>query len=66
MVTGQSQITVPFQGALAACSHNDEAMLIQEIDTSVPIAEESYEIRSDLKNGRIGCLPSLTLGSGTP
>lgn len=63
---GQSQITVPFKGALTACTHNNEALLIQEIDTAIlRVAEEAYEIRSDLITGRIGCLPQLTVRSGT-
>lgn len=46
---GQSQITVPFQGVLDIAMHNQELMFIQNIDTSIlQIAEESYEIRSDL------------------
>lgn len=50
---GQSQITVPFKGALVACSHNDEAMLLEEIDMDIlRVAEESYEIRRDLKSWR--------------
>jgi predicted amidohydrolase len=63
---GQSQITVPFKGALSACPHNDEAMLIQEVDTAIlRIAEQAYEIRNDLRTGRLGCLPQLTVRSGT-
>jgi predicted amidohydrolase len=47
---GQSQVTVPFQGPLDIAMHNNEAMLIVEVDTSVlAVAEESYEIRSDLR-----------------
>lgn len=48
---GQSQVTVPFKGPLDIIMHNDEAMFIQEVDTAIlAIAEESYEIRSDLQN----------------
>jgi omega-amidase len=47
---GQSQITVPFQGPLDIAMHNNEVMLVQEVDTAVlAIAEEAYEIRSDLR-----------------
>jgi hypothetical protein len=47
---GQSQITVPFQVPLDIAMHNDEVMLIQQVDTSVlALAEQSYEIRSDLR-----------------
>lgn len=39
---GQSQITVPFRGPLDIAMHNDEAMFIQSVDTSVlAIAEEA-------------------------
>lgn len=47
---GRSQITVPFKGALKLLDHNQEAMFIQEVDTSIlQDAEKSYEIRNDLK-----------------
>ncbi len=56
---GQSQITVPFQGPLDIAMHNDEVMFIQNVDTSVlAVAEEAYEIRSDLRNK--ACTPALT------
>ncbi len=59
---GQSQITVPFKGPLDIVMHNMEAMFVQEVDTDVlSIAEEAYEIRSDLQKGNIGCTPSETL-----
>lgn len=46
---GQSQVTVPFRGPLDIAMNQDEAMFVAEVDTSVlDIAEESYEIRSDL------------------
>lgn len=49
-LVGQSQITVPFKGALNLLSHNREAMFIQEVDTAIlNDAEEAYEIRKDLK-----------------
>jgi predicted amidohydrolase len=52
---GQSQITVPFHGPLDIAMHNDEVMLIQQIDTSVlATAETAYEIRSDLHKIRAG------------
>lgn len=52
-LAGQSQITVPFQGPLDIAMHNNEVMLIQEIDTSVlAIAETAYEIRSDLRSSQ--------------
>jgi predicted amidohydrolase len=48
---GHSQITVPFIGAINKLEHNKEEMFMQEIDTSIlKIAEQSYKIRSDLKN----------------
>lgn len=47
---GQSQITVPFRGPLDIAMHNNETMLVQEIDTSIlSTAEKAYEIRSDLR-----------------
>ncbi|HEX9134624.1 MAG TPA: carbon-nitrogen hydrolase family protein, partial [Ktedonobacteraceae bacterium] len=49
---GQSQITVPFKGALNALNHNREAMFTQEVDTVILAdAEEAYEIRKDLQKG---------------
>ncbi len=49
---GQSQITVPFKGALNALNHNREAMFTQEVDTAILAdAEEAYEIRKDLQKG---------------
>jgi predicted amidohydrolase len=51
-LVGQSQITVPFRGPLDIAMHNNEAMLIQQIDTEVlATAEQAYEIRSDLRKG---------------
>jgi predicted amidohydrolase len=46
---GQSQITVPFKGALHLLSHAREEMFIQRIETSIlKDAETAYEIRKDL------------------
>ena len=58
---GQSQITVPFKGPLDIAMDNVETMLVEEVDLDVlAIAEESYEIRSDLQKGLIGCAaPSI-------
>ena len=48
---GQSQITVPFKGALNSLPHNQEAMFFQEVDTAILTdAEQAYEIRKDLQN----------------
>ena len=50
---GRSQITVPFKGALKLLDHNQEAMILQEVDTAIlQDAEKSYEIRKDLKARR--------------
>ena len=50
---GRSQITVPFKGALTRLEHNQEAMFVQEVDTSIlQDAAKSYEIRSDLRKKR--------------
>ena len=47
---GQSQITVPFKGPLDIAMDNFETMLVAEVDMDVlSIAEEAYEIRSDLQ-----------------
>ena len=47
---GRSQITVPFKGAVSLLDHNREAMFVQEVDTAIlKDAEQSYEIRTDLK-----------------
>jgi len=57
---GQSQVTVPFKGPLDIVMHNDEGMFVQEVDTAIlAIAEESYEIRSDLQKGLLNSLPSF-------
>jgi predicted amidohydrolase len=56
---GQSQITVPFKGPLDIAMHNLETMIVEEVDLDVlSIAEEAYEIRSDLQRGIISCSPS--------
>ncbi|HEY6542764.1 MAG TPA: carbon-nitrogen hydrolase family protein [Ktedonobacteraceae bacterium] len=53
---GQSQITVPFKGPLDIAMDNIETMLVEEVDLDVlAVAEEAYEIRSDLRKGVIGC-----------
>jgi len=57
---GQSQVTVPFKGPLDIVMHNDEAMFVQVVDTAIlAIAEESYEIRSDLQKGLLNYQPSV-------
>ncbi len=54
---GQSQITVPFKGPLDIAMDNVETMLVEEVDLDVlAVAEEAYEIRSDLRKGVIGCI----------
>ncbi len=53
---GQSQITVPFKGALDSLPHNQEAMFFQEVDTAILTdAEQAYEIRKDLRKGLSIC-----------
>lgn len=48
---GQSQITVPFTGAIKCLGHNKEEMFITEINTDIlKDAERSYKIREDAKN----------------
>lgn len=52
---GQSQITIPFRGPLDIAMDNVETMLVEEVDLDVlAVAEEAYEIRSDLRKGAIG------------
>ena len=59
---GQSQITVPFQGPLDIAMDNVEAMLVEEVDLDVlTVAEETYEIRSDLRKGVISYAPEEML-----
>ncbi len=49
---GQSQVTVPFKGAIALMDHNQEEMLYAGVNTDIlGDAEEAYEIRSDLRKG---------------
>ena len=49
---GQSQVTVPFKGAIALMDHNREEMLYAGVNTDIlRDAEEAYEIRSDLRKG---------------
>lgn len=51
MLSGHSQITVPFKGAVKKLSHNNEEMFIQEVDTDIlKAAERAYKIRKDLKH----------------
>lgn len=46
---GQSQITVPFKGALRLIRHNKEEMFIQEVNTDIlEDAEKAYKIKKDL------------------
>ncbi len=64
---GQSQITVPFRGPLDIAMDNVETMLIEEVDLDVlAVAEEAYEIRSDLRKGIIGGAPSSIEVPETP
>jgi predicted amidohydrolase len=60
---GQSQITVPFKGPLDIAMDNIETMLVEEVNLDVlAIAEEAYEIRSDLRKGLIGyAAPSIEI-----
>jgi predicted amidohydrolase len=59
---GQSQIIVPFKGPLDIAMDNVETMLVAEVDMDVlTIAEEAYEIRSDLQKGISGCSSFDTL-----
>src|SRR5579884_2930098 len=46
---GQSQITVPFKGALQLLNHAREEMFLQKVETGIlKDAEDAYEIRKDL------------------
>jgi predicted amidohydrolase len=46
---GRSQISVPFMGALSRLEHNNEDIILQEVDTTIlSDAEESYKIRKDM------------------
>lgn len=49
---GQSQVTVPFKGALGMMGHNQEEMIYVKVDKDIlRDAEEVYEIRKDLQKG---------------
>ena len=49
---GQSQVTVPFKGALGLVNHNQEEMHSVMVDKDIlRDAEEAYEIRKDLQKG---------------
>ena len=49
---GQSQVTVPFKGALSLLDHNQEEMFHVLVNTDIlRDAEEVYEIRKDLNKG---------------
>ena len=49
---GQSQVTVPFKGALGLMDHNHEEMHSVTVDKDIlRDAEEAYEIRRDLQKG---------------
>ena len=51
---GQSQVAVPFKGALTVLRHNQEAMFIQEVDTEIlDEAEAAYQVRADLQARRL-------------
>jgi predicted amidohydrolase len=52
---GRSQIAVPFQGTLQKLEHNQEALFVQTVNTSVlKDAELAYCIRSDLSSRLTG------------
>lgn len=49
---GQSQVTVPFKGAVGLMEHNDEEMRYFVVNTDIlHDAEKVYKIREDLKKG---------------
>jgi predicted amidohydrolase len=49
---GQSQVTVPFKGALGLMDHYQEEMFYVMVDKAIlRDAEEAYEIRKDLQKG---------------
>ncbi len=49
---GQSQVTIPFKGAIGLMEHNDEEMRYFVVDTSIlDDAEKVYKIREDLEKG---------------
>lgn len=50
---GQSQVTVPFQGALKRIGDEREGMIVQDVDSRVlKLAARAYQIRKDLASGR--------------
>ena len=50
---GQSQVTVPFKGALKRIDDEREGMIVQDVDSRVlKLAAEAYQIRKDLASGR--------------
>ena len=66
-LVGQSQITVPFKGPLDIAMDNVETMLVEDVDLDVlAVAEEAYEIRSDLRKGVIGCTTPTIEATETP
>ncbi len=47
---GHSQVVVPLQGVVKKLSHNNEEMIVTEIDLqNVVLAEKVYRLRQDLK-----------------
>jgi predicted amidohydrolase len=49
---GQSQVTIPFKGAVGLMEHNDEEMRYFVVNTDIlHDAEKVYKIREDLKKG---------------
>ena len=52
---GHTQVAVPFVGPAAMLEHNQEAVLLHEVDTAILAdAEQSYEIKKDLLDGGAG------------
>lgn len=50
---GQSQVTVPFRGALKRIDDHREGMIVQDVDSRVlQLAAKAYQIRKDLASGR--------------
>ncbi len=50
-LVGHSQIAVPFKGSVSKFDHNEEGMLIQEVDTKILTdSERSFNIKKDIKN----------------
>ncbi|HJT57259.1 MAG TPA: hypothetical protein VJ761_12240, partial [Ktedonobacteraceae bacterium] len=49
---GQSQVTVPFKGAIGLMGHNNEEMRCFVVNTGIlSDAEKAYKIREDLIKG---------------